>query len=117
MGLSDSILLMRCMPISMRKIDRTNAYKRDFKRESKGQNRDVLDGDLKDVIKNLSNDIPLAVKYRDHPILGNWNSYRNCHVRPDLVLIYRLVNGDGTDENPSLLILVRLGSHSKLNLC
>ena len=99
----------------MRKIEPTTAFKRDFKREGKGQHRAVLDTDLKQVITALANDVPLAAKHRDHPLTGNWKDYRDCHVRPDLVLIYRLAGG-GTEDNPARLVLVRLGSHSELDL-
>jgi mRNA interferase YafQ len=40
---------------------------------------------------------------------GDWQDHRDCHVKPDLVLIYRLTNDD-------ILQLVRLGSHSELGI-
>ena len=49
------------------------------------------------------------LEYRDHPLTGQWEDHRDCHVRPDLVLIYRLPDAD-------TLQLVRLGSHSELGL-
>lgn len=100
----------------MRKIETTTGFKRDFKREGKGQHRAVLDTELKLVITALANDGQLAAKHRDHALAGDWKDYRDCHVRPDLVLIYRLMNGDGTDGNPTRLVLARLGSHSELDL-
>jgi len=100
----------------MRKIEATTAFKRDFKREGKGPHRAVLDTDLKQVITALANDVQLQAKHRDHPLTGNWKDYRDCHVRPDLVLIYRLIDGDGTPDSPRRLVLARLGSHSELDL-
>ncbi|MCW5235843.1 type II toxin-antitoxin system YafQ family toxin [Verminephrobacter eiseniae] len=100
----------------MRKIERTTAFRRDFKRECQGPHRAVLDTDLKQIIEALANDVPLAAKHRDHFLTGNWKDYRDCHVRPDLVLIYRRMDGDDTGENPARLILARLGSHSELDL-
>jgi mRNA interferase YafQ len=101
----------------MRKIELTTAFKRDFKREGKGPHRTVLDTDLKRVITALANDMPLAAKHRDHPLTGKWKDYRDCHVRPDLVLIYRLIEGsEHIEDNPHRLILARLGSHSELDL-
>ncbi len=97
----------------MRKIEATNAFKRDFKREAKGPHRFVLDTDLKQVIVLLAADAPLAAKYRDHALTGSWKDYRDCHIRPDLVLIYRLIDTEG---NVSRLVLARLGSHSELDL-
>ena len=93
----------------MRKIEVTTAFKRDFKRESKGPHRAILDTDLKQVIALLAGDIPLPAKLRDHALTGNWKDYR-----PDLVLIYRRFNADA--ENPNRLVLARLGSHSELDL-
>ena len=57
----------------------------------------------------LISDEPLPEKYQDHPLTGEWNDHRDCHIKPDFVLIYRLV-GDG------VLQLERLGSHSELSL-
>jgi mRNA interferase YafQ len=93
----------------MRTIERTTAFKRDFKREAKGQHRDILDTDLRQIIMALVCDSPLEVRHRDHALSNNWKGYRDCHVKPDLVLIYRTSGED-------LLILARLGSHSELGL-
>jgi mRNA interferase YafQ len=91
----------------MRGIERTSQFKRDYKREMKGRHRATLETDLRTVMQLLLTDTPLAQKYRDHPLSGDWSGYRDCHVKPDLVLIYEKPN----DET---LLLVRLGSHSEL---
>ena len=62
-----------------------------------------------EVVNRLAADEPLPRRNVDHPLTGEWKDHRDCHVRPDLVLIYRL---DGADS----LELVRLGSHSELGL-
>jgi mRNA interferase YafQ len=93
----------------MRAIERTSQFKRDYKREAKGQHRLVLDGALLDVLKLLIVDKPLPPKYRDHPLTGEWSDHRDCHIKPDLVLIYRVPDAD-------TLQLVRIGSHSELGL-
>lgn len=93
----------------MRTIDRTNQFKRDYKRELKGQHRATLEGDLVEVLKVLVRDVPLAGRYHDHALTGDWKNFRDCHIKPDLVLIYQKTN----DE---ILQLVRLGSHSELGL-
>lgn len=93
----------------MRKIDRTGQFKRDYKREAKGQHRATLDADLMPVIKALATDQPLAERHHDHPLTGDWKDHRDCHVKPDLVLIYR-------KPGVETLQLVRLGSHSELGL-
>lgn len=93
----------------MREIERTNRFKRDYKREAKSQHRSTLEESLITVLRTLAADAPLPERYRDHPLTGNWSGYRDCHVKPDLVLIY---------EKPDdrTLRLIRLGSHSELGL-
>ena len=91
----------------MREIDRASSFKRDYKREAKGQHRATLDAELKPVIVALVTDQPLAAKYRDHELNGDWKGYRECHIKPDLLLIYRKLDAD-------ILRLARLGSHSAL---
>ena len=91
----------------MRRIEQTTAFRRDYKREKKGQLKKPLDGLLAGVIGLLAADRVLPAAASDHPLSGQWNDHRDCHVRPDLVLIYRKVDND-------VLQLVRLGSHSEL---
>lgn len=93
----------------MRTIKQTGQFKRDLKRESKGPHREALQDDFVAVIGSLAADQPLASKYCDHPLSGDWIDHRDCHIKPDLILIYR---------KPDLetLQLVRLGSHSELGL-
>lgn len=93
----------------MRTIKYTSRFKRDYKREKKGQYKTVLDHDLLSIIKQLASDTPLAYRHRDHALTGNWQDYRDCHIKPDLVLIYR-------KPDANALELVRLGSHSELGL-
>ena len=71
----------------MRKIERTGQFKRDYKREAKGRHRTTLDADLVPVLVALANDQLLESRHRDHGLTGNWKDYRDCHVKPDLVLI------------------------------
>lgn len=80
-----------------------------FKRESKGQHRLTLQTDLTAVVVALANDQTLHPRHRDHGLTGDWKDHRDCHIKPDLVLIYRL-----PDE--TRIQLVRLGSHSELRL-
>ena len=93
----------------MRKIEPTNQFRRDHKREAKGRHRTTLDADLASVLQALAADQPLEPRYRDHPLTGEWSDHRDCHVKPDLVLIYR-------KPDAVTLQLVRLGSHSELGL-
>ena len=85
----------------MRTIERSSAFKRDFKRHGE------IDTALIDVLYKLIHDDDLSEKYCDHDLIGNWSGYRECHIKPDLLLIYKK-----SDENT--LKLARLGSHSEL---
>ena len=91
----------------MRRIDQSGKFKRDLKREAKGPHRGLLKQTFVDLIAALAKDEPLLEKYRDHALAGDWKDHRDCHIRPDLVLIYRKPDA----ETPQL---VRLGSHSEL---
>ena len=93
----------------MRTIERTGQFKRDYKREAKGAHREMLHDDFVAVVSALASDQPLETRRRDHALTGEWKDYRDCHVRPDLVLIYRKPDAD-------TLQLVRIGSHAQLNL-
>ena len=65
-----------------------------------------LETALVEVLQVLINKQPLAEKHRDHALTGDWKDHRDCHIKPDLVLIYR-VQSDTVD-------FVRLGSHSEV---
>lgn len=93
----------------MRQIERTGQFKRDYKREVKGQHRATLDTDLVPILVALASDQSLDPRHRDHALTGDWKDHRDCHIKPDLVLIYR-------KPDASVLQLVRLGSHSEIGL-
>ena len=63
---------------------------------------------LKYVVNELANQRPLDEKYRDHELTGNYRNFRECHVEPDWLLIYRIEKGEFT------LALVRTGTYSDL---
>lgn len=93
----------------MRTIKRTSRFKRDYKRETRGRHRTTLDNDLIELLWVLAEDRPMPLNYRDHALTGNWSDHRDCHLYPDLILIYRKPDGESLE-------LVRLGSHSELGL-
>ena len=68
-----------------------------------------MDAALLAAVTLLAADKPLPRRHFDHALGGEWSDHRDCHIRPDLILIYRKPD----DEN---LELVRLGSHSELGL-
>lgn len=93
----------------MREISYTRRFKRDYRREKSGRHGKGLDAALMAVVNLLAADEPLPRRNFDHGLTGEWSDHRDCHIRPDLVLIYRKPDAD-------TLELVRLGSHSELGL-
>jgi mRNA interferase YafQ len=91
----------------MRRIERTKVFKRDYQRAIAAPKHRDLENLLPAVLTLLATDTPLPAKYVDHPLRGEWKDFRDCHVKPDLVLIYRKPAAD-------VLQLARLGSHSEL---
>jgi len=90
-----------------RKISRSSQFKKDV-RLAHRQGRDIVL--LERVITMLANDELLHDKYRDHSLSGNWKGYRECHVAPDWLLVYRKINHDEL-----FLLLVRVASHNELD--
>lgn len=93
----------------MRTIKQSSQFKRDLKREAQGPHRQTLQRDFVGIVEALADDQPLADKHRDHALRGDWQDHRDCHIKPDLILIYR-------KPDDAELQLVRLGSHSELGL-
>jgi len=93
----------------MRTVRYTKRFQRDYKREQSGIHGRRLDALLMEVVDLLAADAPLPPRNRDHALSGECSDCRDCHLRPDLVLIYRKPDGDSLE-------LVRLGSHSELGL-
>lgn len=83
----------------------SNRFKKDLKLAKKrGLDLDLLNS----VIKRLAQRKPLAPKHRDHDLGGNFRGFRECHIKPDWLLVYRI---DGDDL---ILFLNRTGSHADL---
>jgi mRNA interferase YafQ len=91
----------------MRTIEWTNAFKRDYKRMKATPRHKDIETLLSETAELLAEDKPLPQKHRDHALVGNWKNHRECHLKPDLLLIYKLPDA-GT------LRLVRMGSHNEL---
>ncbi|MDN5061622.1 type II toxin-antitoxin system YafQ family toxin [Aliarcobacter butzleri] len=87
----------------MHQIFRTTSFKKDYKKLSQ-KNKNIL----KEVIIKLVNNEILEEKYKDHKLIGDYLGCRECHVKPDLLLIYRI------DNQVLELALVRIGNHSDL---
>jgi mRNA interferase YafQ len=93
----------------MRTIERAGQFKRDYKREAKGQYRATLERDLAKVVMALAEDQPLGDRHRDHALTGDWRDHRDCHIKPERTLIY-------SKPDTSRLQLVRLGLHAEFGL-
>jgi len=92
----------------MRTIDRAAAFKRDYKRaKASPRHRQDVDRLVSGVVHLLVAAQDLPHLYRDHALVGDWSGYRECHLKPDLLLIYR-------KPDVETLRLARLGSHSDL---
>lgn len=85
------------------KIKYTSQFKKDYKKIQK-QQKDI--DKLKVLIEKLSQKQILDELYLDHPLSGKWKTYRECHIAPDWLLIYKITS--------DTLILVRTGSHANL---
>lgn len=92
----------------MRTTKRTKQFKKDYKRVRAGERGDDLDDQLAAILGSLVEDAELPDRAHDHALTGPWKDFRDCHVFPDVVLIYR--------KHGEALELVRLGSHSELGL-
>ncbi len=82
-----------------------NSFKKGLKLASK-RNKDL--SKIEFIIKQLQSGAALHEKHSDHSLLGNYNGFRECHIEPDWLLIYRV------EINEKLLILEATGSHSDL---
>lgn len=85
-------------------IDVSSQFKKDFKKIAKLSITDIVESGY--IIKLLQTQSSLPEKCADHSLSGNWQGYRDCHIKPDLVLIYKVTLQS--------LKLARIGSHSEL---
>ncbi len=87
----------------MRNLISGSQFRRDVKLARK-RGKDLTK--LRELILLLGAGAELPRKYKDHPLSGDWQHYRDCHIEPDWLLIYKIVGED--------IYLVRTGSHSDL---
>jgi mRNA interferase YafQ len=86
-------------------IKLTSRFKKEYKQiEKRGLDVKLLD----DVVLKLAQGIPLNPAHRDHELTGNHAGHRECHIKPDWLLIYRI------DERELILLLSQTGTHSDL---
>jgi len=85
-----------------------NQFKKDYKLMMK-QGKDISELDY--VIQELSVPNTLPESYYDHGLIGDYAGYRECHIKPDWLLVYGY---ETLDDGETQLLLVRTGSHSEL---
>lgn len=85
------------------RLFKTNSFKISYKKLRLTDEEDLA---YIDVVYNLLCDVRLVEKYKDHQLIGSMKEFRECHVKPDLLLIYMIEDND--------LKLVDIGSHSEL---
>ena len=89
----------------MLKLETTVQFRRDYKKMRKrGLDRALIES----VIDTLLREKPLAPKYRDHALTGNYKGFRECHIQPDWLLIYKI------DRGNLILTAARTGTHADL---
>jgi mRNA interferase YafQ len=86
-------------------IKPSTQFKKDIK---KFKHSKPVINELNEVLKILIHGKPLPSKYQDHNLSGNWRGFKECHVKPDALLIYHASVSD------NILTLVRIGSHAEL---
>lgn len=89
----------------MLEIWRSTQFKKDLKKIIKQRKKLSL---LAEIVNKLQHLQSLLPKQRDHELTGDWKGYRECHITPDWLLIYKV------DKQVELLQLMRTGSHSDL---
>ncbi|MGN1404633.1 MAG: type II toxin-antitoxin system YafQ family toxin [Erysipelotrichaceae bacterium] len=83
----------------------SNRFKKDLKLAHKrGYNLNLLN----EIVELLQKEIPLPEKNHDHPLSGDYSGFRECHIQPDWLLVYRV------DKGELILFLSRTGTHSDL---
>ena len=89
----------------MLEIVLANHFKKDLKMAKKrGYDLDLLN----DVVEKLARQEPLPKKNRDHSLTGDFIGFRECHIQPDWLLVYRV------NDEELILFLTRTGTHSDL---
>lgn len=88
----------------MYNLEYSTQFKKDFKKITKMPIPDIIE--VGNIISKIQRNETLDPKNVDHSLTGNWSGFRDCHIKPDLVLIYRIFDGQ--------LQLARIGSHSDL---
>lgn len=90
----------------MLKLRKHNRFNREYKNALKQKGN--TEAQFLTVLNYLVNEKPLPQKYKDHALSNNWAGFRECHIRPDWLLIYKV------EKDILTLTLMRTGTHSDL---
>jgi len=85
-------------------LDYSSQFKKDFTKITRLPIPEIIE--VGDVISTLQKGLILNAKYVDHTLVGNWHGFRYCHIKFDLVLIYRI--------HETYLQLARIGTHNNV---
>ena len=88
-----------------RELHIARSFKTDIKKLSAQEKAET-----RAVVQKLQKDEPLEEKFRDHDLHGNYEGYRDCHIRPDLLLVYKKTD----DGEVHILYLLRVNSHTNI---
>jgi mRNA interferase YafQ len=91
----------------MRTIESATIFRKELKKLTAQPDHGNLSELLEAALAFLVTDKPLPLKNRDHPLTGPYKGFRDCHIKPDVVLIY-------SKPNRNTLWLARIGTHSEL---
>ncbi len=91
----------------MRTIESATTFRKELKKLKARPDQHNLGELLEAVLASLVVDKPLPIKNRDHPLTGPYKGFRDCHIKPDIVLIY-------SKPNKTTLWLARIGTHSEV---
>ena len=86
-------------------VVQTSGFKKELARAKK---RGLSSENFDEVVVMLKNDEPLPPKYKDHKLSGKFKGYRECHINPDWLLVYKKY------KDELILILAHTGTHSDL---
>ncbi len=86
----------------------SKSFKKSIKRLAQANDYKVVNERLEVIIEDIKQRKTLGLKYRDHALHGAWVGYRECHIRPDVLLLYEI------DDNMQMVTMVNIGSHSEL---
>lgn len=90
-----------------RELHIARSFKIDFKKLDKSEKLET-----REVVLKLQKDEPLEERFKDHSLHGNYEGFRECHIRPDLLLVYKKT--DNFQDRIYILALARIDSHTNI---